>query len=69
MCGIIGVYCFENELSPNEICLKKSVKIIHHRGPDAHGIKIINKKVGFGHVRLSIIDLSTESNNLLYIIN
>ena len=36
---------------------------LKHRGPDASGIWISkNKNIGFGHTRLSIIDLSKEAN-------
>ena len=30
---------------------------LHHRGPDGDGFRIIGGQVGFGHTRLSIIDL------------
>ncbi len=37
--------------------------ILKHRGPDASGIWISkNRSVGFGHTRLSILDLSKKSN-------
>jgi asparagine synthase (glutamine-hydrolysing) len=62
MCGIVGVYLNNKQLEVSKIGLERAVSLIHHRGPDANGIKIINNHVGFGHVRLSIIDLSEESN-------
>lgn len=62
MCGIVGVYIFNNKEFINSDSLKKAIDSIHHRGPDANGIKIAKKKLAFGHVRLSIIDLSPESN-------
>jgi asparagine synthase (glutamine-hydrolysing) len=62
MCGIVGVYLFNQKLEISINGLERALSSIHHRGPDANGIKIINNHVGFGHVRLSIIDLSEESN-------
>jgi asparagine synthase (glutamine-hydrolysing) len=58
MCGITGKICFnQDEVSEQDILLMNE-KIIH-RGPDDGGIYISpDKKVGLGHRRLSIIDLS-----------
>ena len=60
MCGITGQINFNK--TP---VLKKNIQsmtdIIAHRGPDAEGF-YIHKNVGFGHRRLSIIDLSDRSN-------
>jgi asparagine synthase (glutamine-hydrolysing) len=58
MCGIAGIISKDS----NEICierLKKMTDIIAYRGPDGDG-HWVNKDgtVGFGHRRLSIIDLS-----------
>ena len=40
--------------------LKAAVRSLHHRGPDSHGVWISgDRRVGLGHARLSIIDLST----------
>ncbi|MGZ6539674.1 MAG: asparagine synthase (glutamine-hydrolyzing) [Bacteroidia bacterium] len=57
MCGIAGIF---NRISfVTEDHLKKLIAPIVHRGPDDYGIWTHdNKKVGFGHRRLSIIDLS-----------
>ncbi len=62
MCGIVGVVNFDKTIEVNKEGLKKAVNSIAHRGPDANGVAIINKNIGFGFVRLSIIDLSEESN-------
>jgi len=51
MCGIIGFNWKDKKL------LKKSLKSIEHRGPDASGT-FLDKAVSLGHRRLSIIDLS-----------
>lgn len=59
MCGIVGIVDYRNnDIKP---ILSKMVDSINHRGPDDKGIEIfdkINSSIGFGHVRLSIIDLS-----------
>ena len=56
MCGIVGQLNFDNSpVSP--VILKKMTDVIKHRGPDGEG-HWIDENVGFGHRRLSIIDLS-----------
>ncbi|MBI88597.1 MAG: asparagine synthase (glutamine-hydrolyzing) [Candidatus Marinimicrobia bacterium] len=56
MCGIAGIINFDGEpVSPR--ILKKMTDVISHRGPDGEGHYIAGP-VGFGHRRLSIIDLS-----------
>ena len=62
MCGIVGIYNFDNsKISKNE--LKKFNNSLTHRGPDAEGY-YFNKieTLGFGHRRLSIIDTTSEAN-------
>ena len=58
MCGIAGKIYFKNgKVLSSDI--KKMSQQIKHRGPDDHGEYISpDKKVGLGHRRLSIIDLS-----------
>ena len=57
MCGITGIWDFKNKISPELI--EKMTNVLSHRGPDDAGIFIDSKNnVGFGHRRLSIIDLS-----------
>lgn len=58
MCGIAGV------ISPNKLshvdALEKATLSLTHRGPDAQGIWWSRcRRIGFGHRRLSIIDLSS----------
>ena len=53
MCGIIGGYNIDD--------LESSLRSIVHRGRDASGTAQIGS-VSFGHVRLSIIDVSSLSN-------
>ena len=60
MCGIVGQLNFDSEPVCSKI-LHKMTDVISHRGPDGKGVWI-DKNVGFGHCRLSIIDLSTAAN-------
>lgn len=56
MCGIVGTY-FPNS-SARESELREMSECLTHRGPDEGGI-FCSSSVGFGHRRLSIIDLET----------
>lgn len=59
MCGISGFIDY-NKSSSEEV-LKRMSNTLTHRGPDAFGEEFIQKdtfQLGFGHRRLSIIDLS-----------
>jgi asparagine synthase (glutamine-hydrolysing) len=56
MCGICGIINFDGR-SPDELHLRSMMSAMKHRGPDDEGI-FLDKNVGFGFVRLSIIDLS-----------
>ena len=60
MCGING-YIFKSKPFKENIISDMNASI-HHRGPDDRGIhkdKVLNKYIGLGMTRLSIIDLST----------
>ena len=59
MCGIAGFIDFNK--SSTELNIKSMIAPLNHRGPDGEGTLILNNKnaiIGFGHKRLSIIDLS-----------
>lgn len=60
MCGIVGAFSFSNNgFSVDERYLKRMSDKIAHRGPDGDGFWVSqDKRVGFAHRRLSIIDLS-----------
>lgn len=60
MCGIAGIFHFDNLRKADESVLKKITNCLSHRGPDGEGFYISNN-IGLGHRRLSIIDLSTGS--------
>lgn len=61
MCGICGVINYSgNPENLNSELLLRMRDTLTHRGPDDAGIYISqDKQVGFGHRRLSIIDLSS----------
>ena len=57
MCGIVGVFSYDKPVVAEKI--KTMTDVLAHRGPDGEGQWISeNGKVGLGHRRLSIIDLS-----------
>ena len=57
MCGIVGIVRFEDKpIKKDE--LQTMMQVIKHRGPDDDGM-FIDAHVGLGHVRLSILDLSS----------
>jgi asparagine synthase (glutamine-hydrolysing) len=56
MCGIAGVLEFKNPTVDPTILLRM-VAGLWHRGPDGQGIHI-DREMGLGHTRLSIIDLA-----------
>ena len=65
MCGITGYISLNNSIQPAQ--LKKATGILQHRGPDAEGFYFTDSnKVGLGHRRLSILDLSTSANQPMH---
>lgn len=76
MCGIVGFIDFKKQMSENT--LFQMVISTSYRGPDDTGIKLYETDyctIGFGHNRLSIIDLSgaghqpMEYSNLTIVFN
>src|SRR5215471_12315348 len=58
MCGIVGVFSRREPVSP--ATLDRATNSIYHRGPDGRRQWIsADRRVGLGHARLSIIDLTT----------
>ena len=64
MCGIVGVIKFKNSMfNITEPYINSMRDAMVHRGPDGFGTWIsLDKKIGFGHRRLSIIDLSMAAS-------
>jgi asparagine synthase (glutamine-hydrolysing) len=59
MCGFTGFIDFNKK--SNKDVIQKMVETIRHRGPDDNGIEFvdfIDYQIGFGHARLSILDLT-----------
>jgi asparagine synthase (glutamine-hydrolysing) len=61
MCGITGIYAFNEIGRFNSIHLANATQKLNKRGPDAQNMSL-HHYVNLGHARLSIIDLSTEAN-------
>lgn len=60
MCGIFGVFNFSPKLPINKELFKRATNLLEHRGPDGEGFYFDdNNGLGFGHRRLSILDLQT----------
>ncbi|NQY68814.1 MAG: asparagine synthetase B, partial [Flavobacteriales bacterium] len=59
MCGINGIVGLEREKSEPFVSIMN--KALAHRGPDNDGIWV-GENVALGHRRLSVIDLSSASN-------
>lgn len=74
MCGIVGLVNNNKEI--DEKLLSRMTEMLIHRGPDDSGLWISpDRKIGLGHRRLSIIDLSeagrepmSDENGKFYIV-
>ena len=64
MCGICGILNF-NGKPVEEPSIRKMMGEIKHRGPNDDGL-YINENIGFGFVRLSIIDLSKSGHQPMF---
>lgn len=64
MCGISGIIAFRSD-SVEKDRIKQMMLAMKHRGPDDEGI-YIKKNVGFGFVRLSILDLSSSGHQPMF---
>src|ERR1700709_820013 len=66
MCGIAGIISHNTSLVSKEN-LKKMTDAIAHRGPDGEAYWISEgSNIGFGHRRLSIIDLSESAGQPMH---
>ncbi|MDH5216058.1 MAG: asparagine synthase (glutamine-hydrolyzing) [Gammaproteobacteria bacterium] len=57
MCGVVGVVSQLSHFDHNAERMQDALKTISHRGPDDFGSQVLDH-CAFGHVRLSILDLS-----------
>src|SRR3989338_6527587 len=69
MCGICGIVDFTDKTGLDADMVRKMSSQMRHRGPDDEGVYLnsrvfpgSNAKVGLGHRRLSIIDLSSDGH-------
>lgn len=65
MCGITGIYAFNEVGKFHMINLASATEQISQRGPDAGKTDIIGR-VGLGHRRLSVIDTSSDGNQPMH---
>lgn len=61
MCGIFGIVYRDGKSIPDETLLRDTGRILGHRGPDSVGL-YKNGGVGLVHTRLSLLDLSSRSD-------
>lgn len=61
MCGINGILHFDGERRIQEARLIAMRDALEHRGPDDSGL-FIDQNLGFGHRRLSILDVSAAGH-------
>src|SRR5438874_5880841 len=58
MCGIVALFSRRNPISA--AVMQRATQTLYHRGPDGQRQWISpDRRVGLGHTRLSIIDLTT----------
>lgn len=62
MCGIFGVFDLNNSVSIDTESFRVALMKMIHRGPDNQSVVRVNDHALLGHVRLSIIDLESHSN-------
>lgn len=66
MCGIVGIFGGNRALIKEEIILAMRDSI-RHRGPDDAGVEVlIEEGVALGHVRLSILDLTSAGHQPMW---
>ena len=67
MCGIVGLHPLGEAPPVSETVLRHMLGTVRHRGPDQFGIYQFQdgqSSIGFGHARLSIIDLDSGQQPL-----
>lgn len=69
MCGILGGLWFAQTTSQVEQKLSAGLQIMRYRGPDDQGVSLIpvdGGVVAFGHLRLSILDLTAAGHQPMF---
>lgn len=62
MCGVAGIFTFENNINEYQHNIHSIIRSLHHRGPDYSQVVTIDNHCVLGHTRLKIIDLSDNAN-------
>jgi asparagine synthase (glutamine-hydrolysing) len=65
MCGIVGHVGPGLSADESNALIGRQLNLIRHRGPDGNGI-YFGEQFAFGHARLSIIDLESGSQPMMY---
>ena len=65
MCGIAGIFLFNQDHSDILNSVKEMTSVLAHRGPDDNGY-FFDERVALGHRRLSIIDLSKNARQPMF---
>lgn len=65
MCGIAGIFALTGGAKKYEQHLDNALAALSKRGPDNRG-KFFQNRVGMGHTRLSIIDVSEAGNQPMF---
>jgi asparagine synthase (glutamine-hydrolysing) len=60
MCGIIGLFNYSGSDINQKV--ERALETQKHRGPDFQDYKVLKSGSAIGHNRLSIVDISTDSN-------
>jgi asparagine synthase (glutamine-hydrolysing) len=58
MCGIAGIFEFDQDAHVDSGVLRRMCNVMAHRGPDDEGL-LVDGRIGLGMRRLSIVDLAT----------
>jgi asparagine synthase (glutamine-hydrolysing) len=72
MCGICGIFNFNKDTPVSKDILTKMNNVLIHRGPDDYDL-YLDKFIGLGHRRLSIIDIDkgkqpmSNENNTIWV--
>ena len=61
MCGVFGVWKYQDSGRPDLDRLSEAARLMDHRGPDHQGV-YADGRVGLAHTRLSLVDLHARSN-------
>ena len=62
MCGLFGIKTISKNIVIDNDQVKESALLMRHRGPNAYGQWGVRGRIELAHLRLSIVDLSEESN-------